>query len=164
MFYSTQRRLSSLEKRMDNILQLSFHWVTQNDSLIMMSESLCMKAIAVATLTFMPLGTVAAIFGTQLIRLDDDPPHHARVSQDFWLLWIISVPLTMFVLVFWRVWYQDKRAQLKGKAPIRGYDDRGYMGWKRVGQQGLVRLEDLKKRLKVSPGKLERDEHELTQV
>ncbi|KAF2648576.1 hypothetical protein K491DRAFT_240122 [Lophiostoma macrostomum CBS 122681] len=164
MFYSTQRRLSSLEKRMENILQLSFHWVTQSDSLIMLSESLSMKAIAVATLVFMPLGTVAAIFGTQLISLEDDPPHHARVSQDFWLLWVISVPLTLFVIMVWRVWYHDKRAQLKGKARIREDGERGYMGWKRVGEKGFIKLEDLRRRLQASEGKLEREEREMAPV
>src|SRR4051794_37483203 len=39
MFQSTQRRLESLEKRMENILQLSFHLVTQTDSREMKSES-----------------------------------------------------------------------------------------------------------------------------
>ena len=88
---------------MENILQLSFNCITQKDSMVMLSESLSMKAIAVVTLAFMPLGTVAAIFGTQLVKLDDEPPYRARASRDFWLLWIISVPLTICVFVMWEL-------------------------------------------------------------
>ncbi|ORY04877.1 hypothetical protein BCR34DRAFT_463745, partial [Clohesyomyces aquaticus] len=111
MFQSTQRRLESLEKRMENILQLSFHLVTQADSRVMKLESKSMKTIAVMTLIFMPLGTIAAIFGTQMIKLRDDAPYHMIVSQDFWLLWLIAVPITIVVVVIWRVWYQEAKAQ-----------------------------------------------------
>ncbi|KAF2471128.1 uncharacterized protein BDR25DRAFT_285558 [Lindgomyces ingoldianus] len=132
MFQSTQRRLESLDKRMANILQLSFHLVTQTDSRVMMSENQSMKTIAVMTLIFMPLGTVASIFGTQLIKLKDDAPFHMQVSQDFWLLWVIAVPLTIVVMTVWRVWYRDAKAQLIDENPVRPKGERGYMGWKTV--------------------------------
>lgn len=59
LFQSTQRRLASLDARMANIIQLSFHIVTQGDSRLMQSENQSMKTIAVMTLVFMPLGTVS---------------------------------------------------------------------------------------------------------
>lgn len=55
LFQSTQRRLASLDARMANIIQLSFHIVTQGDSRLMQSENQSMKTIAVMTLVFMPL-------------------------------------------------------------------------------------------------------------
>lgn len=109
---STQVRLLSLDKRMANVLQLSFHLVTQRDSRLQQSEALSMKTIAVVTLLFMPLGTVAAIFGTQLIGMGDDRAHHIVVSRDFWVLWLVAVPVTVVVIGIWRVWYRDERAQL----------------------------------------------------
>lgn len=115
---------------MENILQLSFHLVTQKDSRVMQSEALSMKMIAVMTLIFMPLGTVASIFGSQLIKLKDEEPYHMQVSQDFWLVWLIAVPLTVLVVVIWRVWYHDARAQLIDKIPPREEGDHGYFGWK----------------------------------
>jgi Mg2+ and Co2+ transporter CorA len=87
LLQSTQRRLVSLDARMANIIQLSFHIVTQGDSRLMQSENQSMKTIAVMTLIFMPLNTVAAIFGSQFMDLQDDEPHHITVSRDFWLLW-----------------------------------------------------------------------------
>jgi Mg2+ and Co2+ transporter CorA len=119
LFQSTQRRLASLDKRMANIIQLSFHLVTVGDSRIMMSESQSMKTIAVMTLIFMPLSTVAGIFGTQFMKLDEEEPWHIHVSQDFWLLWIIAVPLTLIVLFIWRIWYYVVRGRLRDDLPPR---------------------------------------------
>ncbi|KAF9701755.1 hypothetical protein EKO04_000282 [Ascochyta lentis] len=130
LFQSTQRRLASLDKRMANIIQLSFHLVTQGDSRTMQSENQSMKTIAVMTLIFMPLGTIAGIFGTQFMRLDENAPFHMHVSQDFWLLWIIAVPLTVIVTVIWRVWYYDARGRLIDELPPRGKGERGWLGWK----------------------------------
>lgn len=134
MFLSTQRRLASLDERMANILQLSFNLVTQRDSRVMQSEALSMKMIAVVTLIFMPLSTVASVFGTQLIRLEDEKPFHMRVSQDFWLLWIIAGPLTILVILLWRVWYRDEKAQLRdeGTSEPRPQGKHSYMGWRSV--------------------------------
>lgn len=104
---------------MANVIQLSFHLVTVGDSRIMMSESQSMKTIAVMTLIFMPLSTVAGIFGSQFMKLDEDAPWHIRVSQDFWLLWVIAVPLTLIVLFVWRVWYYVVRGRLRDDLPPR---------------------------------------------
>jgi Mg2+ and Co2+ transporter CorA len=87
LFESTQRRLASLDSRISNIIELSFNIVTQGDSKLMQSENQSMKTIAVMTLLFMPLGTVASIFGTQFMKLQDERPYHITVSQDFWLMW-----------------------------------------------------------------------------
>lgn len=132
MFQSTLRRLSSLDSRMANIMQLSFHLVTQLDSRNGQSQNQSMKAIAVITIYFMPLGTVASIFGSQFFQLKDDEPHHMQVSQDFWLLWLIAVPLTALVILIWRVWYQDRRDRLIGPVPPRSKGKHGYMGWRRL--------------------------------
>ncbi|KAF2129100.1 hypothetical protein P153DRAFT_341599 [Dothidotthia symphoricarpi CBS 119687] len=142
LFQSTQRRLASLDKRMTNIIQLSFHIVTQGDSRLMQSESQSMKTIAVMTLVFMPLGTVAAIFGTQFMKLEDEKPYRLRVSNDFWLLWLIAVPLTVLVMIIWRMWYTDAKARAMDARKEEG----GCLGWKTFGQvrrndeqQGMTR-------------------------
>ncbi|KAF2203027.1 hypothetical protein GQ43DRAFT_367852, partial [Delitschia confertaspora ATCC 74209] len=112
LIQSTQHRLSSVDKRMANILALSFNLVTQTDSKTMQKESKSMKTIAVVTLVFLPLTTVAAILGSQMFTLSPDKPFHLRVSGDFWLLWVISVPLTLFVLVLWQLWYRPARDKI----------------------------------------------------
>ncbi|KAF1844803.1 uncharacterized protein K460DRAFT_285040 [Cucurbitaria berberidis CBS 394.84] len=131
LYQSTQRRLTSLDARMANIIQLSFHIVTQGDSRLMQSENQSMKTIAVMTLLFMPLSTVATIFGTQFMKVQDEAPFHITVSQDFWLLWLIAVPLTGIVMIVWRVWYMDARGRLVDDIP---QGKPGFMGWKTLKQ------------------------------
>jgi hypothetical protein len=72
-----------------------------------------MKTVAVMMLIFTPLGTVATIFGAQLIHVGDEPPHRMDLSEDFWLLWAIAVPLTILVVVIWRGWHTDVHSHLK---------------------------------------------------
>jgi Mg2+ and Co2+ transporter CorA len=123
---STERRLCSMDRRIVNVIQLSFNIVTQGDSKLMQSESQSMKTIAVMTLFFMPLSTIAGVFGTEFIKIEDGPGNHIKVSQDFWLLFLIAVPLTVAVIVIWRVWYADAKGRLIGKIP---HDAKRRMGW-----------------------------------
>ncbi|KAH7411825.1 hypothetical protein DE146DRAFT_771464, partial [Phaeosphaeria sp. MPI-PUGE-AT-0046c] len=109
LLQSTQRRLESLDRRVANIIQLSFNIVTQGDSRIMLSESQSMKTIAVMTLIFLPMSTVAGVFGTEFIKVGDGPGNHITVSHDFWLLWLIVTPLTIAVVVVWRLWYRNAK-------------------------------------------------------
>lgn len=120
LLQSTQRRLESLDRRIANIIQLSFNMVTQRDSRIMLSESQSMKTIAVTTLIFLPLSTVAGVFGTEFIQVGDGPGNHIIVSQDFWLLWVIAAPLTIFVFLVWRLWYRNAKRRFIGKEPSKG--------------------------------------------
>jgi Mg2+ and Co2+ transporter CorA len=127
LFQSTQRRIASVDRRIVNIIQLSFNIVTQGDSRLMQSESQSMKTIAIMTLFFMPVSTVASIFGTEFIHIEDGPGNRIEISRDFWLLWLIAVPLTIVVLVIWRVWYTDAKGRLVGDIP---QETERYMGWK----------------------------------
>ncbi|KAF1831693.1 hypothetical protein BDW02DRAFT_649673 [Decorospora gaudefroyi] len=140
LFESTQRRLASLNARVSNIIQLSFHIVTQGDSRLMQSENQSMKTIAVMTLVFMPLGTVASIFGSQFIRLEEELPYHITVSQDFWLMWVLGI---------WRVWYMDAKGRLIDELESPPGGGRGYMGWRTL-PQTLRRGHDKRKERKAA--------------
>jgi len=115
---------------MANIIHLSFHLVTVADNNLMHSENASMKSIAITTLVFLPLGTVASIFGTQFMKLDEAAPFHVRVSQDFWLLWVVALPLTAIVFVIWRVWFRDVRARFLRDLPSPKEGKGGWLGWK----------------------------------
>ncbi|KAJ9640451.1 hypothetical protein H2199_005990 [Coniosporium tulheliwenetii] len=123
LFQSTQLRLTSLEKRMQNIISLSFNLVTQQDSRIMQKDSSSMKTIAIMTLIFLPATTIASIFGSQFFTAparDEDGGVDFRVSPYFWVFWVISVPVTLLVLILWRVYYRRaKNALIHGKQPGR---------------------------------------------
>ncbi|KAJ4176763.1 hypothetical protein NW767_015339, partial [Fusarium falciforme] len=61
LFRSSQLRLGSLQKRIDNAITLSFHLVTQQDSMVMIQDSNSMKVIAAITMIFLPTTGVATI-------------------------------------------------------------------------------------------------------
>ncbi|GFF58026.1 hypothetical protein IFM62136_03646 [Aspergillus lentulus] len=99
-FQSTSLRLKSLEKRMDNIIALSFHLVTQDGNRIMQADSNSMATIAFVTLIFLPMSTVSTIFGSQFFNFDRSL---IRISHSFWIFWLVSIALTLLVLFFWRL-------------------------------------------------------------
>ncbi|GJP90844.1 uncharacterized protein AlacWU_03743 [Aspergillus niger] len=99
-FQSISLRLKGLEKRMDNIIALSFHLVTQDGNRIMQADSSSMTTIVFVTLVFLPVSTVSTIFGNQFFNFD---PETIRISQSFWIFWVVSIPLTFLVLLVWRV-------------------------------------------------------------
>ncbi|RYP55739.1 hypothetical protein DL769_010059 [Monosporascus sp. CRB-8-3] len=66
LFRSTNLRLTSLSKRVDNAINLAFNIVTQQDSMRMIQDSSSMKIIAAITLLFLPTTTVATVIGSQL--------------------------------------------------------------------------------------------------
>ncbi|KAH8753729.1 hypothetical protein F5882DRAFT_308635 [Hyaloscypha sp. PMI_1271] len=97
LFHSTKLRLLSLESRMANVINLSFHLVTQQDSK-------SMKTIAFLTLIFLPASTVASIFGSQFFNLsvDQDGVPHFVFSHWFWVMWVIVLPITAILVAIWR--------------------------------------------------------------
>jgi Mg2+ and Co2+ transporter CorA len=107
---STQQRITSMEKRMENLIQLSFNLVTQQDSRSLQLDNKLMTVIAVVTLFFLPLTTIASIFGTQFFALTQNDAGNSyvfRMSQRFWIFWAISIGITGFVLL--ASWYYFKR-------------------------------------------------------
>lgn len=44
--------------------------------------------------------TIKTVFGSQFFQFDANSVH---VSKSFWLFWLVSIPLTLAVLFFWRV-------------------------------------------------------------
>lgn len=62
LYESTNIRLVSLEKRMNNLINLSFHLVTQADSMVMRQDSKAMTTIQYVTVVLLPITTVAVSF------------------------------------------------------------------------------------------------------
>lgn len=89
-------RMASLEQRMQNIINLSFNVVTQHDSHTLKNDSKSMKAIASVTMAFLPLATIAAVFGSQFFNFDSQN-HRILVANDFWIFWALIGPLSLAV-------------------------------------------------------------------
>lgn len=111
LFHSTQLRLNSLQRRIDNVISLAFNLVTQQDSMIMIKDSKIllqdsntMRAIAVITMLFLPGTAVASVMSNTLFD-------GGEVTPLFRVMWHIVVPLTVttFVVVYlWMRWMESK--------------------------------------------------------
>jgi Mg2+ and Co2+ transporter CorA len=107
LFRSTQLRLSSLQKRIDNVIALAFNLVTQQGSVAMMQDSRAMKTIAAITMIFLPTTGVATVLGSQLFAsqwMADGQRWEVKTTPLFWITWWVSVPLTVVVIVLAAVW------------------------------------------------------------
>lgn len=117
---STQLRVRSLEKRMANIISLSFNLVTQQDSRVMRNDSNAMKAIAVLTLIFLPLTGIGSLFSTPFFTVDFNTSQKSlQVATCFWIFWIITVPLTLIMFAGWVMWYNGVKERRTGKLDTR---------------------------------------------
>jgi Mg2+ and Co2+ transporter CorA len=105
-----------MDRRMVNIISLSFNLVTQLDSRAIQKDSKSMKTIAFMTMYFLPVSTVATIFGAQFFTVGSEAPSHLQISPDFWILWAIAAPFTLVVVIVWRGWpWVEGRAREIGK-------------------------------------------------
>lgn len=107
LFRSTHLRLSSLQKRIDNVIALAFNLVTQQGSTAMMQDSRVMKAIAAITIVFLPTTGVATVLGSQLFVSEwkgDGAGWDVKTTPLFWITWWVSVPLTICVIILAAVW------------------------------------------------------------
>lgn len=111
LFQGSSLRTTSLNSRIQNTINLSFNLVAQSDSNHLRAESSSMHTIALTTLIFLPIATVATVFGSQFFSFNppdgDAPPPGGLeaaplvLSKEFWLFWAITVPLTAVVLGVW---------------------------------------------------------------
>lgn len=108
LFDSSQLRLNSLQKRIDNAITLSFNLVTQQDSMVMIQDSNSMKVIAAITMIFLPTTGVATVIGSQLFlseAQDGGKTWNVMLTPLFWTMWWISIPLTIFVVLLAIIWH-----------------------------------------------------------
>ncbi|KAH7066300.1 hypothetical protein BKA63DRAFT_524148 [Paraphoma chrysanthemicola] len=122
LFRSENLRLKSLDKRMQNIINLAFNLVTQQDSHVMKRDSDSMKTIAAVTLLFLPMSTIATIFGSQFFNSESGVLH---IADNFWLYWIIALPTTIIVIGSWYLYHRCvSQHRQKGRRTSSSYTKR----------------------------------------
>ena len=136
-FHSTQLRLISMEKRMENLIQLGFNLVAQKDSFIAQQDSRrfeidnkLLKLIAVLTLVFLPTSTIASIFGTQFFvfnqpQQDSTGDNNSAsdmgidlvMSRQFWIFWVLVAVTTTLVCSSSLVYFYKVKKSITERPP-----------------------------------------------
>lgn len=87
-------------------------------------DSSSLKALAVITAIFLPGEFIGTLFGMSMFdwlarenEEPDDPssspganpgPTPHLVTNDFWIYWAVTIPLTLLTLFFWRAWWVNQ--------------------------------------------------------
>jgi membrane protein implicated in regulation of membrane protease activity len=88
----------------------------------MLLDSYGVKILSLLAMVFLPISTIATVFGTEFFTsgsLDSSITTGTNdtlvVSNKFWLLWVISLPITMTLVGGWWVWMRRTRRVPKRK-------------------------------------------------
>ena len=110
-------RSVTIEARLKNELNLAINLVAQQESAATVrtseaarSDGAAMRAVSVISLVFLPFTFVSTIFSTTFfafIPSSSSGPASWAVSEQFWIYWVVSIPLTMTALSAW-LWWQKR--------------------------------------------------------
>ncbi|KAK1463515.1 hypothetical protein CMEL01_13584 [Colletotrichum melonis] len=84
-------------------------------------DSTAMKTMAVVTMIFLPPTFVATIFSMSFFNWQassssgDDGGAEPTVAPQFWIYWAVSLPLTIAIVIGWRVWWHFQKAYYETK-------------------------------------------------
>ncbi|PTB54290.1 hypothetical protein M431DRAFT_118235 [Trichoderma harzianum CBS 226.95] len=118
LFHSTHLRLSHLQKRIEAATALASNLVSQQQSAAAIQGPVSMKLIAASILIFLPTITVATIAGSGLLlseQLDEEGSWDVSATPLFYLLWYISIPLTLVLVLLslcWLWWRRGKSGNM----------------------------------------------------
>ena len=91
-----QQRIAQEVKRANDVMK-AIAEATQRDSLEM-------KGIALLTMTFLPMTALASIFSMQAFFTLAADNNKLIVSNQFWIYWAVTIPITAGILVGWSLW------------------------------------------------------------
>ncbi|KAF2258378.1 hypothetical protein CC78DRAFT_478929, partial [Lojkania enalia] len=100
--YSLLSRSASNKDRLVQEVQLSFNLLTWYESevgnriaLASQNDSAAMRSITFLTFVFLPATFISAIFSMSFFNFDGEG-NKWRISKDFWIYWVITIPVTLF--------------------------------------------------------------------
>ncbi|KAL7935188.1 hypothetical protein V8C35DRAFT_266871 [Trichoderma chlorosporum] len=114
LFRSLQMKLSNFQKRIEAATALASNLALQQQSAAMIQGPVSMKLIAASIVVFLPTITVATIAGSRLLlseQLEEEGSWNISATPLFYLLWYISIPLTLAVVILslcWLWWRQGE--------------------------------------------------------
>ncbi|EFE32211.1 uncharacterized protein ARB_01102 [Trichophyton benhamiae CBS 112371] len=114
LFQATRLRTISVEKRLTNIINLAFNIDAMRNSRITQRDSYSLKALSLVATVFLPISTVATVFSTPFFEAsgpstspqasDVQGGGTLLVNSKFWLLWAVSMPISVALIFGWWFW------------------------------------------------------------
>ncbi|EED21393.1 conserved hypothetical protein [Talaromyces stipitatus ATCC 10500] len=104
-------RAISLNERHHNEINLGYHVVTQKANQLSIDiariarrDNATMKALALIGVLYLPGTFISGIFGSNFFNYN--PPNNDgsadwRMSDKFWIYWVITIPVTIFTVMLW---------------------------------------------------------------
>ncbi|KAK2848506.1 hypothetical protein FQN49_005661 [Arthroderma sp. PD_2] len=103
--HALKMRSWSLNARLQNEINLAFNLISQLHGTSAQADSSVMKIIAIVSLVYLPGMFISSIFGMNFfVGTQGDQGLKITVSEDFWLYWSITIPLTATTLLVWAAW------------------------------------------------------------
>ncbi|RHZ50186.1 hypothetical protein CDV55_102486 [Aspergillus turcosus] len=101
--HSLMTRSQSLSERLRNEINLAFNLVSQKDSSMM-------KTVAIVSMVYLPGTFISGLFGTNFFNLSENDGSQLWIMSDnFWLYWAITLPLTLATVLVWASWHYFPR-------------------------------------------------------
>jgi hypothetical protein len=72
-----------------------------------------MKTIAVLTILFLPGTFVATVLSIDMFQWQNGDDSEPKVSNLFWIYWVIALPLTALVMAGWLFWTRKSVSRLR---------------------------------------------------
>ncbi|KAI1818450.1 hypothetical protein GGS20DRAFT_581558 [Poronia punctata] len=133
--YVTSQARSHLESaeefksRLELQLSVLYNFVAQVDNDVSMRiayraglDGTAMKALAYVTTIFLPPTFVATLFSMSMFdwqattNSDSDSDSDSKsvvLVRQFWIYWVVSVPLTLAIFAGWRIWWRYQKSVLQ---------------------------------------------------
>ena len=80
-------------------------------------DSVAMMTLAVVTAIFLPGTFIASLFSMSMFDWQAAAGSNV-ISGNFWIYWVVTIPLTVLVLVGWWVWWCVSRLYYTSKFSV----------------------------------------------
>ncbi|KAH7132688.1 hypothetical protein EDB81DRAFT_659705 [Dactylonectria macrodidyma] len=110
---SIVERGTTFDKRISNMISLFFSHVSLQDSGLMMRDSSSLRSIALITLIFLPITTVATICGSAFFYMaeHDDGSQSVQMDSSSWSMFFVSGMATIILIGIWTFQLQSLQRQ-----------------------------------------------------
>ncbi|KAI1122366.1 hypothetical protein F5Y10DRAFT_254195 [Nemania abortiva] len=128
---SMTNNVEALKSRLELQLNVLYNFVAQvdNDLNVRMAyraglDGTAMKTLAYVTAIFLPPTSVATVFSMSFFdfQASTESSESVVLVPDFWIFWVVSVPLTLVILAGWRFWLHFEKNTLQSEYNVQQED------------------------------------------